>query len=144
MFAHGSMFKAILYCLLIGQVHGSSGNIEDQTAPFNNPFHYLTTSYKLPFNCFPASLFILPDVQSHGNRLNCEETSFASLIASTRTTPQDQPPLWWSLALIIPFCVIHLAAAYGVYCRPISTVPTAILVATIAVAQLATSRLMDA
>ena len=34
----------------------------------------------MPFNCFPASLFILLDVQSHENLLNCEETSFASLI----------------------------------------------------------------
>ena len=51
------------------------------------------------------------------------------------TTPRKSPPIWWKF--IITFFGVHLAAAYGVYRRPPSTVPTAILVATLVVYQVA-------
>jgi hypothetical protein len=51
------------------------------------------------------------------------------------TLPPKQPPIWWEN--IIFFCGTHLAAAYGVYHRPPATVPKAILIATLALWQLA-------
>ena len=106
--------------------------VKDHTTPFNNSLHYLGN---IVWNAFkPLPCIIIYTSSSKGTTVR-EETSFDSLMASTRTTPQEQRPLWWSL--IIPFCGVHLAAAYGVYCRPMSTVPTAILVATIVVCQLA-------
>lgn len=66
--------------------------------------------------------------------MDCEEiTSVCSLMAPT--TPPQPPPVWWKV--VIYFCGIHLAAAYGVYRRPPSTVPTAIFIATVVVWQLA-------
>ena len=65
--------------------------------------------------------------------MDCEETTSACPLMAL--TPQQPPPVWWEV--IIYFCGIHLAAAYGVYRRPPSTVPTAIFVATVVVCQLA-------
>jgi stearoyl-CoA desaturase (Delta-9 desaturase) len=53
----------------------------------------------------------------------------------TSSLPPKRPAIWWSN--IIFFCGTHLAAAHGVYHRPPSTVPKAILIATIALWQLA-------
>lgn len=53
----------------------------------------------------------------------------------TDSAPRKRPIIWWSNAIF--FCGIHLAAAYGVYCRPPTTVPKAILVATVVLWQLA-------
>ena len=66
--------------------------------------------------------------------MDCEETNLASLMAST--TPQVSPPIWWKL--VVPFCGTHLAAAYGIYRRPPSTVSAGIWAATFLVYQLAT------
>ena len=85
----------------------------------------------MPSNYCPASSFILPVPRE---TMGCEETTFpCSLMAST--TSHEPPDVWWKV--IIYFCGVHLAAAYGVYRRPPSTVPTAILVATIVLCQLA-------
>jgi len=51
------------------------------------------------------------------------------------TTPRNPPVIWWNN--VIFFCGTHLAAAYGIYRRPLSTVPGALLVATIVLFQLA-------
>ena len=51
------------------------------------------------------------------------------------STPRKPPAVWWENILF--FCGTHLAAAYGVYRRPPSTVPRAILVATVVLWQLA-------
>ncbi|SRR5260221_9435548 len=51
------------------------------------------------------------------------------------TTPTKPPVIWWNNAIF--FCGTHLAAAYGIYRRPPSTVPGALLVATIVLFQLA-------
>lgn len=48
---------------------------------------------------------------------------------------QGRPAIWWKNALF--FCGTHLAAAYGVYRRPPTTVPKTILVVTIVLWQLA-------
>ena len=53
----------------------------------------------------------------------------------TSTTPRNPPVIWWNNAIF--FCGTHLAAAYGIYRRPPSTVPWALLVATIVLFQLA-------
>jgi len=50
------------------------------------------------------------------------------------TTTRKPPTIWWSNALF--FCGAHLAAAYGVYRRPPSTVPGVLLVATVVLWQL--------
>jgi stearoyl-CoA desaturase (delta-9 desaturase) len=56
-----------------------------------------------------------------------------SLMASS--VQRKPPAVWWYNALF--FCGMHLAAAYGVYRRPPSTVLRAILVATVVLWQLA-------
>lgn len=52
----------------------------------------------------------------------------------TSSPPQDRPAIWWNN--VIFFCGTHLAAAYGVYRRPPTTVPKMILVITIVLWQL--------
>ncbi|KAF8492783.1 hypothetical protein F5888DRAFT_1618645 [Russula emetica] len=52
----------------------------------------------------------------------------------TSSPPQRRPAIWWSN--LIFFCGTHLAAAYGVYRRPPTTVPKMILVVTIVLWQL--------
>jgi hypothetical protein len=52
----------------------------------------------------------------------------------TSSPPQGRPAFWWSNAIF--FCGTHLAAAYGVYRRPPTTVPKMILVVTIVLWQL--------
>ena len=57
------------------------------------------------------------------------------LMTSTSDDPRGRPTIWWNNALF--FCGTHLAAAYGVYRRPPTTVPKTILVVTIVLWQLA-------
>jgi stearoyl-CoA desaturase (delta-9 desaturase) len=52
----------------------------------------------------------------------------------TSSPPQGRPAIWWNN--VIFFCGTHLAAAYGVYRRPPTTVPKIILVVTIVLWQL--------
>jgi len=52
----------------------------------------------------------------------------------TSSPPQRRPAIWWNNAIF--FCGTHLAAAYGVYRRPPTTVPKMILVLTIVLWQL--------
>src|SRR6266566_3229327 len=52
----------------------------------------------------------------------------------TSRPPQGRPAIWWNN--VIFFCGMHLAAAYGVYRRPPTTVPKMILVVTILLWQL--------
>jgi hypothetical protein len=56
----------------------------------------------------------------------------------TPSLPPKRPVIWWEVAIF--FCSTHLAAAYGVYHRPPATVPMPILVATVALWQLAIFR----
>ncbi|KAI0297585.1 fatty acid desaturase-domain-containing protein [Multifurca ochricompacta] len=53
----------------------------------------------------------------------------------TSRTSRNQSTFWWNNAIF--FCGTHLAAAYGVYHRPLATIPKAILVATVVLWQLA-------
>jgi hypothetical protein len=54
----------------------------------------------------------------------------------TSRSPQGRPAIWWTN--VIFFCGTHLAAAYGVYRRPPTSVPKMILVVTIVLWQLGT------